>query len=260
MQPPGWYGDPWGQAPLRWWDGTQWTGAVSAAAHPPVATGGASTGWMGYGDDADTTLRSAERVGRWLRKVLLLLPVVAVVGTLSFGFLTRELLAIVRDIESLDQEDPNVPIPAGWMVGAQLLSPLSVVVLVLRMVWTYQASRTAKALALPLRRDSGLACAAWIIPIVNLWWPYQAVRDVLAPEQREGSRLGWWWGLYLASSLAPFLGASMGATGSTGAITVGALAAGAAAAASALIERNLIERAHSGMRARLAGHAAASRV
>jgi hypothetical protein len=32
-QPPApladWYPDPWGQAPLRWWDGTSWTGQVS---------------------------------------------------------------------------------------------------------------------------------------------------------------------------------------------------------------------------------------
>ena len=25
----GWYGDPWNQAPLRWWDGMEWTGNVS---------------------------------------------------------------------------------------------------------------------------------------------------------------------------------------------------------------------------------------
>jgi hypothetical protein len=25
---PGWFTDPWGQAPLRWWDGSQWTGNV----------------------------------------------------------------------------------------------------------------------------------------------------------------------------------------------------------------------------------------
>jgi hypothetical protein len=30
----GWYADPWGLAPLRWWDGTQWTGNVS---EPPTA-------------------------------------------------------------------------------------------------------------------------------------------------------------------------------------------------------------------------------
>lgn len=27
-QPPGWYPDPYGHAPLRWWDGQAWTGHV----------------------------------------------------------------------------------------------------------------------------------------------------------------------------------------------------------------------------------------
>ncbi|MBN3511475.1 DUF2510 domain-containing protein [Mycolicibacterium septicum] len=33
----GWYADPWRVAELRWWDGTQWTGAVSEPAASPVA-------------------------------------------------------------------------------------------------------------------------------------------------------------------------------------------------------------------------------
>jgi hypothetical protein len=27
---PGWYADPWRRAPLRWWDGSQWTSATFA--------------------------------------------------------------------------------------------------------------------------------------------------------------------------------------------------------------------------------------
>src|SRR5262245_47768990 len=30
--PPGWFADPWGQAPLRWWDGYHWTGSVAPLA------------------------------------------------------------------------------------------------------------------------------------------------------------------------------------------------------------------------------------
>jgi membrane protease YdiL (CAAX protease family) len=39
VQPtPGWYSDPWRAAPLRWWDGVQWTDRTYQPAFPPVAT------------------------------------------------------------------------------------------------------------------------------------------------------------------------------------------------------------------------------
>jgi hypothetical protein len=37
-QPAGWYADPWGQAPRRYWDGAQWTEHTDAPAAAPVAT------------------------------------------------------------------------------------------------------------------------------------------------------------------------------------------------------------------------------
>lgn len=33
--PPGWYSDPWGQAPWRWWDGISWTAYTGPAAGGP---------------------------------------------------------------------------------------------------------------------------------------------------------------------------------------------------------------------------------
>ena len=34
LPPPGWYPDPWGLSPARWWDGTNWTGYIAAAPTP----------------------------------------------------------------------------------------------------------------------------------------------------------------------------------------------------------------------------------
>ena len=37
--PPGWYPDPWGQAPTRWFDGVQWTPSVGAPDGAPATVG-----------------------------------------------------------------------------------------------------------------------------------------------------------------------------------------------------------------------------
>ena len=50
----GWYADPWQLAPLRWWDGVQWTGAVSgpvaAPSDAPVPSGGGLSALFGNAD------------------------------------------------------------------------------------------------------------------------------------------------------------------------------------------------------------------
>lgn len=41
--PPGWYPDPWAQANQRYWDGTQWTGHITAPTSPAGPRAKAST-------------------------------------------------------------------------------------------------------------------------------------------------------------------------------------------------------------------------
>jgi len=63
----GWYADPWRQAPLRWWDGEDWTGHLSDPL-PPPPTGGVLSALMPYGGriavvDVETTgLYNVDRV------------------------------------------------------------------------------------------------------------------------------------------------------------------------------------------------------
>lgn len=47
VAPAGWHPDPWGQAPLRWWDGSQWTGHTSSGVRVAVpADHHASEKWL----------------------------------------------------------------------------------------------------------------------------------------------------------------------------------------------------------------------
>jgi uncharacterized protein len=53
LPPPGWYEDPWGVQPWRWWDGAQWTG-YAGASWPGAATGTPSRSWFPRRNPRDT--------------------------------------------------------------------------------------------------------------------------------------------------------------------------------------------------------------
>jgi hypothetical protein len=187
--PGGWYDDPWGQARLRWWDGSQWTHHVSTA----------FDAWhAGSGEARD--LRDAEHgPGRWLRLVVLLQPVavgiVAAVYGAAFHFV----------LDHID-ESTTPPLP-GWVQWVNVATPITIAILVMRIIWLLRAARTAEALRLPAKRSPGWAAAGWVIPVLNLWWPYQGVRDLFPEAERPRARLGWWWGCTLGSTIAVVMAA-----------------------------------------------------
>jgi Domain of unknown function (DUF4328)/Protein of unknown function (DUF2510) len=189
LQPAGWYADPWYAGYLRWWDGTAWT--------PHVAPSG------GQGVDPTSAVASTEATGTWLRRALYATPFTqALALALIFGSLRK-----VFDSIGSSPGDPRAfNNPGGWGAVGQLLSLVSTVLLVLRMVWLYRATKAARALGLPTRRDAGLACAGWLIPIVNFWWPFQSVGNLFPPQRRPRSTLGWWWAAYLVGSIVGTFG------------------------------------------------------
>jgi hypothetical protein len=71
-----------------------------------------------------------------------------------------------------------------------------------RIWWTYRVCDTARKLGLRQRYDPALSAAAWIIPIVQYWFPYMGIRDSVRPDQRQ-PRLGLWWASCLVH---PFVG------------------------------------------------------
>jgi len=80
------------------------------------------------------------------------------------------------------------------------------VVGVLFLVWFYKAVQFSEHLGLRQRRSSGWAIAGWIVPIVNFWFPYQATKDMIPPDNAETLGLvKSWWGLWIAMSLSGVL-------------------------------------------------------
>jgi len=93
------------------------------------------------------------------------------------------------------------------------------------LVWQYRAASTARLLGLPAVHSAGLGVAGWFIPVVNLWFPYQALRDCLPPGHPDVRLVGWTWGCFLATGAL---------TGTTEVLALAGSPAGFATAGAAL--------------------------
>ena len=82
-------------------------------------------------------------------------------------------------------------------------------------MWFYRARINAERHGYPQQRARGWAFWGWIVPIVNLWFPFQIMGDIwragLPAEQR--GETAWlpalWWTSWLLSGLGLFGAGSM---------------------------------------------------
>jgi len=197
--PPGWYHDPWRQAPMRWWDGTNWTEHLADwSGHVPAAPRPAPTG----GPSVMARLDAEERVTPWLRRLLYVSPLAAVA---SAGFAADSIQRVVDAFH----DNANTSTSSGWGWVGQVASALTIALLVLRMVWLHRATATARELGLAVRRTPTAAAVGWLIPVINLWWPLQGVTDLFPLHRRPDRRLAWWWACSVVASFAPLAGAAV---------------------------------------------------
>jgi hypothetical protein len=185
LPPAGWYPDPEaGGTTWRWWDGTRWS--------PPTPT-------PAFGFDrgvapaavADRYRKGTRTFGYWLRWAMLasLLS--------SIGFWVVAALAFRGKAFDFGPSDAGGGPQFGrGFFALQLVSlPLNVFVLGhlgLLIAWIAQAGKFAEARGWPAARDRTLGAVSVIIPIVNLWWPYEAVRDAYPPGSSPSFVLKWW--------------------------------------------------------------------
>jgi hypothetical protein len=198
--PAGWHPDPWGQAPLRWWDGQAWTAHLSDPQPAPGQFGGPLP------VDAREQVGLAEGTAAWLTKLVLAMPLVTFGSIVGFGVVFRRVFDLIDDLDTSPGADPDAQAQiffdsfgtiSGGFALVQLLNLIALAVLVMRMVWTYRMVNAARALGRGGTREPGLACAGWIIPIVNLWFPYQTMRDLFPETERPSNRLTTWWVTYV---------------------------------------------------------------
>jgi hypothetical protein len=80
-----------------------------------------------------------------------------------------------------------------------LLGLLTIVAVVFACVWQHRAASAARALGWPAKRSPGWGVGSWFVPIVNIWMPYQAIRDCMPPEDPNRSLVLRWWLIFTAT-------------------------------------------------------------
>ena len=180
--PPGWHPDPWAAASLRYWDGNQWTGHVAGLPGGPNSTVRL--------DEERTAARWACTGLAWAGPAL---GVVMIAASFQWRWMADHWDQI-RDSSGTVDSSGN----SGAAVLLQLAGVVVLAVTVLFMIWFYRAAVSAAASGLPARRSPILATMSFIIPVLNVWWPYQSACDLLPEDHPGRAAIRRWWFLWVA--------------------------------------------------------------
>ncbi len=188
----GWHADPWGEATWRWWDGAQWTGYTDRTT--PLSSSATVA----------AELATERTWARWARIALAVHPIFQVLALVAASIQWRWIADHWDEVvKGTNTNGPTNTSIFGYLGLPTLMVTLGVIVLLI--LWLYRAGATARAAGIPLRRDPGLGAVSFIIPILQLWWPYRATRDAVGADERAQSLVVRWWIAWLASSLGGIL-------------------------------------------------------
>ena len=193
---PGWYPDPWRPGQRRWWDGNGWTDHTWDPSAPMTPTPAASQHFV-VPPDPQRDLRDERSFALWARRGFVAFvvgrEVQLVASVIVFNGIVDD---IRRFFDTNGQVTPNNS--NAWFSAVNLLcSSLSLLAFVAIVIWAYKAATVASNLHYPATRGPLWAIVGWIIPIVNFWFPYQAIRDCLPPHHAERRTVKLWWACFV---------------------------------------------------------------
>jgi Domain of unknown function (DUF4328) len=135
--------------------------------------------------------------------ILLLLVCVAEIFVNRQEWRTAGLIADVRN--GAVSSSMELGVTALSLRSSSGLSLLALAVAgIVFLVWLWRARLNAELIAGPdtQRRGRGWTIGGWLCPVVNLWFPYQIVRDVYAASVRRPvpvPLVGVWWAVLVAN-------------------------------------------------------------
>jgi hypothetical protein len=195
MPPAGWYADPNAADKWRYWDGAQWTDHVAPRTFQQTPA------------DALATER---KWATWARWAFLAYVPVSVASAVVASFYYD---SVYDGVLFKTSAQPDLFESGGLALATQAFGFISIGLMVVLALWSYNAAKTTKILGLQLRREPGWALAGWFIPIVSLWFPPTTIRS-FAPERSQLRIVVEWWACYIVGTLA--LVASALAAGASG--------------------------------------------
>jgi hypothetical protein len=108
-----------------------------------------------------------------------------------------------RDRSEVGGTDPATE--AGFVVlglSLNVVGLVSTAATVVLAIWTYKSTLAARSFGHRTAHSPGWAAAGWFVPVVSLWFPYQAVRDLVPVQHPARRRVGWWWACWLIGPFA----------------------------------------------------------
>jgi hypothetical protein len=223
--PPGWYADPAGGPGQRWWDGYAWTEATALPAVPPPPPAsaypsslpppppayGAPQPWAPAPRDArdlvveELRITPLARLAITFPAVVTLVDVIAWVTSASQWRNFGHQFHVALNAAQNHQTAPvlTAPEPLGGFTAILVL--FAIAAIVVECMWQFRAASAARAMGLPAKRSPGWGVGFWFIPVVNLWMPYQAIRDCLAHNDPNRAMVLRYWLLYVGMGIGAAL-------------------------------------------------------
>ncbi|HEX3793812.1 MAG TPA: DUF4328 domain-containing protein [Acidimicrobiales bacterium] len=234
--PPGWYPDPAGGPGQRWWDGYAWTDTVvlpepppppnlppPPPSHlapppnlpPPPPAAVAHPGWTAVPPRPHPNAASPSLVEGLVRHELLMtrfarraaaMPAIYFIVSLIFQQVDASQLRtyghqfhLIYEAAQNNQPTPTFSNTPALNPVTPLLGLLTLAAIIVACIWQFRAASAARALGRPATHSPGWGVGSWFVPIVNLFMPYQAVRDCLAPDDPQRSLVLQWWLIFLGT-------------------------------------------------------------
>lgn len=216
MPPPGWYPDPAIPGRQRWWDGQAWTDATQPAPGlpPAPAPGIPSQSYVAPLPvfDPANVLADEVKSARTASATLIAGAACYVVIFILAAFLMSAYARFLSELLAQDfssRRYVQAPEPPDYVfllsAAINLVDVVLLVVGVFFLIWFYKAALVAQRAGLPARRSPGWAIGGFIIPIVNLWFPYQSAVDMFPADHPGRALVKRWWALWIGMGVVALI-------------------------------------------------------